>query len=136
MKTIVVGYDETDPSQRALARAADFADAFGAKVIVTSVAPLLRGQGEMGIVDPVSPPSEHERELDNARAFLSGRGIEGEYQLATGNAAHAIVEIADSSGADLIVVGTRQANLVAHLLGQSVSGSVTRRANCDVLVVQ
>src|SRR5262249_5548463 len=116
MKTIVVGYDETDPAQRALSRAADLAEAFGAKVIVTSVAPLLRGQGEMGVVDPVSPPSEHERELDNARTFLSGRGIEGEYQLATGNAAHAIVELADSASADLIVVGSRQPNIIGHLL--------------------
>ena len=45
------------------------------------------------------------------------------------------MELADRSGADLIVVGTRQPNLVSHLLGQSVSGAVTRKANCDVLVV-
>ena len=34
MKTIVVGYDETEPSKRALDRAAELAQASGAKLIV------------------------------------------------------------------------------------------------------
>jgi nucleotide-binding universal stress UspA family protein len=135
MKTIVVGYDETDPAQRALARAADLAEAFGAKVVVTSVAPVLTGSREMGAIDPADPPEQHREELDRARTFLSGRGIEGDYRLAAGDPAEAIVELAEESGADLIVVGTRQPNLVAHLLGRSVSGAVTRKAQCDVLVV-
>ena len=37
MKTIVVGYDASEPSQRALARAASLAGAYDAKLIVTSV---------------------------------------------------------------------------------------------------
>jgi nucleotide-binding universal stress UspA family protein len=38
MKTIVIGYDETDAAKRALARASELAERFGARVIVTSVA--------------------------------------------------------------------------------------------------
>src|SRR5918911_40058 len=37
-KTIVVGYDGTSPAERALRRAADYARAFAAKVVVVSVA--------------------------------------------------------------------------------------------------
>ena len=135
MKTIVVGYDETDPAQRALGRAADLAEAFGSKVIVTSVAPVLTGSREMGAIDPADPPEAHQQELDHARTFLGGRGIEGEYRPAAGDPADAILELAEEVAADLVVVGTRHPNLVSHLLGQSVSGAVTRKANCDVLVV-
>ena len=60
MKTIVVGYDESEPAQRALARAADLAAAFGSQLIVTSVAPVLVGSREMGAVDPADPPEQHQ----------------------------------------------------------------------------
>lgn len=136
MKTIVVGYDETEPSKNALARAADLATAFGASVIVTSVAPVLAGSREMGGVDPVDPPELHAEELAHARAFLAERGVEGRFELAVGDPATAIVDLADSCRADLIVIGTRQQSLLASILGLSVSGAVKRKAHCDVLTVQ
>lgn len=134
MKTIVVGYDETDPSKRALERTAELADMFGAKVIVTSVAPILVGRG-IGPVDPVDPPEAHREELTHAKAFLTERGIEGEYDLTLGHPAEHIVDLAERRHADLIVVGTRETNLLMRLLGMSVSDAVERRARCDVLVV-
>ena len=136
MKTIVVGYDESEPAERALARAADLAAAFGSTVFVTSVAPVLVGSREMGGVDPVDPPERHLEELDHAKAFLSGRGIEGQFELTVGDPATAIVELADRCKADLIVVGTRQPSLISSILGLSVSGAVKRKAHCDVLTVQ
>lgn len=138
MKTIVVGYDESEPAQRALERAAALAGAFDSKVFVTSVAPVMGGFGarEMGGIDPADPPEEHQRELDNARAILSGHGVEGEYRVSVGDASDAIVELAAEVGADLIIVGTRHLNLVQSMLGLSVSGAVKRKAHCDVLTVQ
>jgi nucleotide-binding universal stress UspA family protein len=136
MKTIVVGYDETEPAQHALARAADLAAAFGSRVIVTSVAPLLVGSREMGGVDPVDPPEHHRDELEKARAFLSERGLPGEFELGVGDPATAIVDLADRHKADLIIVGTREPGLISSLLGLSVSGSVKHKAHCDVLTVR
>jgi len=136
MNTIVVGYDESEPSKNALARAADLAAALGSSIIVTSVAPILVGSREMGGVDPVDPPAEHAEELAHAKEYLAGRGLEGRFELAVGDPATAIVDLADRSDADLIVVGTRQQSLVSSILGLSVSGAVKRKAHCDVLIVQ
>ena len=135
MKTIVVGYDGTAPAQRALERAADLAQAFGSKLVVTSVAPVLLSQRSMGAIDPADTPEEHEGELAQARAFLEQRGIHAEYQPAVGEPAETILEVAERDNADLIVVGTRELNLIQRLLGQSVSDAVARHADRDVLIV-
>jgi nucleotide-binding universal stress UspA family protein len=136
MQTIVVGYDETEPATRALDRAAELAAAFGAKLIVTSVAPVMVAPGHStGAVDPTDTPSEHLTELAHAREHLAGKGVHAEFQAALGEPAETIVELADERGADLIVVGTREPGVLDRLLGQSVSQSVSRRAHCDVLIV-
>ena len=136
MQKIVIGYDGTEPSGRALERAAALAHAFNSELIVTSVAPILTGIGRTaGPVDPVDPPEQHARELDSARAFLEGESLQAEYVPAVGDPADTIVELANERGADLVVVGTREPSIVQRLLGQSVSDSVARHAHCDVLIV-
>ena len=135
MKTIVVGYDDTDPAKRALERAAELAVRFGAKVVVTSVAPLLISGHGIGPTDPLDPPEEHKKELMNAAAFLTDRGIEAEFDLALDDPANHIVHLAEQRGADLIVVGTHEPGFLQRLLGLSVSDKVGRKARCDVMVV-
>jgi nucleotide-binding universal stress UspA family protein len=67
--------------------------------------------------------------------MLSESGIEADYQVALGDPADMILDVAEARGADMIVVGSREVGLVQRLLGQSVSGAVQRRAHCDVLIV-
>jgi nucleotide-binding universal stress UspA family protein len=136
MKTIVVGYDGTEASERALARTADIAAAFGSSVIVTSVSPIMTGTAHGGgTVDPTNPPEEHETLLAKGRQALAASGIEAESVLALGDAADAIVQLAEERSASLIVVGTREPGFFERLLGHSVSESVQRHAHCDVLIV-
>src|SRR5262245_26480044 len=107
MKTIVLGYDATDASVRALERAAEIANAFGSKVTVISVAGTMGGAVHGGGEgDPTDPPGAHDVLLDEATSKLADRGVQAESVLGLGNAAEAIVELANERNADLIIVGT------------------------------
>jgi len=136
MKTIVVGYDDTEPSRRALTRAAELARAFDAKIVVTSVARVLvPGPHGIGGIDPADPLDLHEEQLDHARAFFSEQEIDAAYQTAAGDPAETIVELAEHEQADLIVVGTREPGILDRILNSSVSAGVARRSHCDVMIV-
>jgi nucleotide-binding universal stress UspA family protein len=136
MNTIVIGYDDTEASQRALARAIELAKAFGAKLLVTSVAPILEGAGRSaGPLDPTDMPERHRAELEQAQTQATDAGLASQLVLAVGHPAEAIVEVAREHSADLIVVGTRELGFVQRMLGQSTSEAVAHRARCDVMIV-
>jgi nucleotide-binding universal stress UspA family protein len=136
MSTIVVGYDQTPGSQRALERGATLAKALGANLVVTSVTPLMVSIGRSGgPIDPTDPPEKHAQELASAREYLEAQGIQADYRPAIGEPADAIVQLADEVDADMIVVGTREPNLIQRLTGQSVSQAVSHHAHRDVLIV-
>src|SRR3989440_12814888 len=136
LKPIAVGCDDPEPARRALERAADLAEAFGAKLVVTSVAPVLVGiTAEAGVLDPVDSPEEHREQLQDARELLEARNIKAEYVPAVGEPADTIAELADDLDADLIVVGTREPGVLERLLGQSVSERVAHQAHRDLLII-
>jgi nucleotide-binding universal stress UspA family protein len=137
-KTIVVGIDDTEPSHRALERAADLAQTPGVELVVTSAAPVLTGMAAahgVGPWDPADPPEEHREELAHAREYLHGRNVTAEFVLGAGEPADAILDVAEKHGADLVVVGTREAKFGERLLSGSVSRAVAKRAHSDVLIV-
>jgi nucleotide-binding universal stress UspA family protein len=136
MKTIVVGYDGTPAAQRALERAAMLARALAAKLVVTSVAPVVTSVGRSaGPIDPADPLSEHVAELKTAREYLEREGVDADYVPAVGHPADTIAEVAKERGADLVVVGTRELGFLQRMLGQSVSEAVAHKIECDLLIV-
>jgi nucleotide-binding universal stress UspA family protein len=135
MKTILLAYEERPVSRRILERTAALAKAFDAKVIVTSVAPVLLTKGQ-GPWDPADPPGRHRQEVDDAVARLAELGVRGaETVVASGDPAHSIVELADERKVDLIVLGAHDGGLLSRLIEGSVSDSVAHRAHTDVLIV-
>jgi nucleotide-binding universal stress UspA family protein len=138
MKTILVGYDQTDPSERALERALELAKAFEAKILITSVARVMADAGtgrSMGGLDPTDSPEEHAAEMQSAAERVKTAGLTAELVRAIGDPAEAIVKAAEQYGADLIVVGARERGWMQRMLDHSVSQDVARHARCDVLIV-
>jgi nucleotide-binding universal stress UspA family protein len=136
MKRILIAYDDTDSSRRALERGAELAKAFGSEVVITSVAPLLVGSPRAtGPIDPVDSPAHHMEELEAARGLLNERGIDADLLPATGDPAGAIAMIADERDVDLVIVGTREPDLAERIMRHSVSAEVARRVHRDLLIV-
>ena len=137
-KTIVIGIDEGEASQRALERAAELAQTRGAQLFVTSVAPVLTGMAAahgVGPWDPADSPDDHRQELADARRYLIDRNVTAEFVLGAGEPSEAILDLADERDADLIVVGTREAGMLERLVSGSVSRAVAHKAHTDVLIV-
>jgi nucleotide-binding universal stress UspA family protein len=135
MQRIVVGFDGSEHSRKALERAADISH--GATVAVVSAANVTRYLRDPGL-RPVDPADAEARTaaLAEARKYLEDRGINAEYIEGHGRPADVIVQEAKESGADLIVVGTRGHGAAVDLFMGSVSTNVVHHATTDVLVVR
>jgi nucleotide-binding universal stress UspA family protein len=151
-KTIVVGYDGTAPAEHALGRAAEYARAFAANVVVVSVAapqPLadVGAPGAFGLVPYYTYPAgdaaqvaERDEQLweqhrGRVQALFADADLQVEFAGVAGDPADELVDAAEQRQAELIVVGTRETGFLERLLGGSVSQDVARRARCDVLIV-
>ena len=150
-KTVVIGYDGTAPAERALRRAAEYARAFAARVVVVSVAaPVPRDigvPGAFGLVPYYRYPAEElgrraerdeqlwEQHRERVQALFADADLHVEFAGVAGDPAQELVDAAERRQAELIVVGTREPGFLERLLGGSVSQDVARHATCDVLVV-
>jgi len=145
MESIVVSFDESEPAERALTRAADLAEAFDATLVVLAVAvPPVPGQG----VDAMLPGASErlaseateelnlaDQHLERARQVLEGRAVRADFVSDAGAPAERILELAEQRQADLIVVGVEETGFLEHLLEGSVSEDVAERTRRDVLLV-
>lgn len=131
---IVVGYDGSEHGKRALERAAAMAGDGNEIVVVAAAEPHARTGIETGShLDP-SEVAQRRGDLEQARAFLSERGIDADTIEGQGDPGSVIVEAAKD--ADLVIVGSRGLNTIQRILVGSVSSKVVHRAPCDVLVVR
>lgn len=89
MKTILVAYDDTEPSRRALERAATLAEAFGSRVLVTSIAPLHYSTPRLTLTvkERGEGLAAREEDMRQAQAILEERGIAAESLAAMGDPA-------------------------------------------------
>jgi nucleotide-binding universal stress UspA family protein len=134
MEKILLAYDGGAPAKRAMEQAARLARALGASVTVISVVP--SHLGLQALVDPFDDKSVHNRQLEDAKAFLDGSGIETETILVSGDPARRILSIARRDEYDTIVMGSRGRGATSRLLLGSVSANVATHARATVVIVR
>ena len=131
---VVVGYDGSDCARAALATAADIAKRYGEKLIIAFAYKVNRVAGEVGDYHHAL------EELGNARlqegaALVKDSGLELEAVIMEERPAKALVDLADTHDARVIVVGTRGEHpLHAALIG-STPQKLLQLSERPVLVV-
>lgn len=133
MESILVAYDGSEPSKRALATAARLAKAFGARLSVVSVVPRRSGRFP---IDPWDDGAVHAAELLEARELLRADGLEAELIEPVGDPAKMIEQVAEKGGYDTVVLGSRDLGSIGRFLQGSVSEHVATHASTTVLVAR
>jgi nucleotide-binding universal stress UspA family protein len=132
---MIVAYDGSETSRRALERAAELAGT-ESQIVVVSVATAVIGGARSAGVAEEGVLGRASGALGEAHAWLKAKGIVAEMVEAMGDPGHEIVEAAKRASADLVVVGSHDRNVLERLFLGSVSSDVIHHAPCDVLVVR
>jgi nucleotide-binding universal stress UspA family protein len=126
---IIAGTDGSPRAERAVDKAGELAQALGASVHVVCVPSAISGGDR--------PPRVTAQQIvADASERLRDRGIEVQTHLPTdsGDAALAVVAVAEHVDAQMIVVGNKGMTGVRRLLG-SLPNTVSHQARCNVLIV-
>jgi nucleotide-binding universal stress UspA family protein len=144
-RSILVGTDGSDTAHAALTRAVELAAGLGARLgIVSAYEPVSasRVRGEQVIAPKdvqwaINPHDEVLALLEQARGEAVSAGVsEVETFARQGDAADAIIDVAEEQRCDLIVVGNKGMTGAKRFLLGSVPNKVSHHAPCSVLIVR
>ena len=124
IRSIVVGTDGSDTAAEAVREAGELAQSTGASLHVVTA---YSGAVPSGVASAL---------LDGAAGALHARGVECEAHARRGDAAEAILKVAEQESADVIVVGNRGMHGSRRYLLGSVPDKVSHHAPCHVLIVR
>ena len=133
--SIVVGFDGSDAAERALERAADLAGGEGRVVVVTARPTAAQSPLTPEPILDAPSPTEQRELLERGRTLLEGRGADASFVAIDADPAEALVRVARSEGATLLIVGRTGSGYVTRALLGSTAENVLRHTPCDVLVV-
>ena len=145
MRRILVGYDGSDGSKRALERAIAEAHESRGRITVLSVAnvPLdVDVSRNFGTLDDISAdegkalsaPPDVVAQLTEANERLASAGLEANLTWTAGDPGRAIVETAKEMRAQVIVLGEHHHGHLGNLFGADVDAEVQREAGCEVIL--
>jgi nucleotide-binding universal stress UspA family protein len=135
---IIYATDGSDHARKALAYARDLAKLHDAELFVVHAYPSvsdLLGYKEYDTV-LAHRIADAKKIIEEAGKELERAGLTFQTELLEGPMAEAIMNVAETRGADLIVLGARGMSSLEGLLLGSVSQKVIHHATCPVLVVR
>ena len=141
---IVVGTDGSETAAEAVRQAVDLAKQSGAQLsIVSAYEPVSkrRVEGEQldapaDVQHEIGPREDVNLVLDAAAAAAKKEGLEVQTHPVEANPADAILNVAEETGADLIVVGNKGMTGTRRFLLGSVPNNVSHHASCSVIIVR
>ena len=137
MKNIMVPVDGSEGSDRAVAQAIALAGACDAKLHFLYVANINQLAINACLSDAILEAVTKAGNVILDRAMqMVPTGIDKEATSETGSPAVVILDHAENTGVDLIVMGSRGLGVVKGVLLGSVSQYIVEQAKCPVLVVK
>jgi len=141
---IVVGTDGSETAGEAVRQAIDLAKLTGAQLsIVSAYQPVStrRVQDEQREAPPdvqheIGPREDVNLVLEAAAAEARKAGVEAQVHPVQADPADAILNVAEETGADLIVVGNKGMTGARRYLLGSVPNNVSHHAPCSVIIVR
>ena len=141
---IVVGTDGSETAGEAVRQAVDLAKLSGAQLnIVSAYAPVStrRVQGELreaptDVQHEIGPREDVNLVLEAAAAEARKEGIDVKIHPVEAEPAEAILDVAEKTEADLIVVGNKGMTGARRYLLGSVPNNVSHHAPCSVIIVR
>jgi nucleotide-binding universal stress UspA family protein len=143
--SILVGTDGSETARTAVRRAIALASELGARLLIVSAYEPVAGfrmreerlEAPQDVQWAINPREEVLALLAAAEEDARAAGLGSiETFACQGNAADAIVDVAEEQGADLIVVGNRGMTGAKRFLLGSVPNRVSHHAPCSVLIVR
>ena len=135
-KKIVVGYDGSDRAMRAVEQAADLATATGSSVHLVTAVDKANKIHKIGSSSDEMFMSDAEIARDRLAEVASDYNhLNVSLAAVPGAPAQVLIEEAEETEADLILVGNRHVQGLSRVLG-SVAEDVAHKASCAVLIAQ
>jgi nucleotide-binding universal stress UspA family protein len=135
-ESIIVGTDGSQSARGAVNHAARLAATTGAKLrVVCAYQPVVAGGLAPEAMAHYDPHAEAERILSETCREISGNGVDVEGHAVPGSAADALIDVADTHDASLIVVGSRGMTSARRFVLGSVPNRVSHNACRSVLIV-
>jgi nucleotide-binding universal stress UspA family protein len=143
--SIVVGTDGSETAREAVGQAVELARRLDASVHVVSAYEPVAGQGLRGArASSVTPDpqwvikvrEEVDATLEEAAEIARAAGVPVSVYARQGDAADAILDVAEERGADLVIIGNKGMTGAKRFLLGSVPNKVSHYAPCAVMIIR